>query len=500
MSNKITYSSLKLSEEDHEAYEKALANFNLGQFCGLFVDGNEKMPFAMSMRDTLTDFDPSDTSRIVSRFIVPDALDIELAITHATSACKKIEKMGWERRLEILLNMQPLIANRAHNIAATLTYEIGKTRGEAYAEIYEVSAMIDAYKRFANEQNFWQWPLSDGMDAPFEKTMVSMQPLGGPVAIIGPFNFPFALVANSAMAAFLAGNPIIIKGSVDAPLAGLEWRNIMVDAGVPEEACLYLTGPGKQVGDALIRSRNIAHIGFTGSREIGFHISHLRAEMGLPNTITAEMGGKNAVVVTENANLEAAANGIIKSCIGFSGQKCSAVSRVYVARKIYRHLIAVLLEKARGQKIIVGDPKLRETTLGPLISAKGKNWHNRIGEIVLTQKGSIYKLSATSADGLNNVGHFVLPFMASDISHNHPVARDEHFTPFFTVHPVDTLEEAVNKVNDSPYGLCAGIFTTIEDEMDYFEDNVEAGVTYVNRRAGATTGAWPTIQAFGGWK
>ena len=131
MSNKITYSSLKLSEKDHEAYEKALANFNLGQFCGLFVDGDEKMPFAMSMRDTLTDFDPSDTSRIVSRFIVPDALDIELAITHATSACKKIEKMGWERRLEILLNMQPLIANRAHNIAATLTYEIGKTRGEA---------------------------------------------------------------------------------------------------------------------------------------------------------------------------------------------------------------------------------------------------------------------------------------------------------------------------------------------------------------------------------
>lgn len=503
MGMQITYSSLQLDEGAHQSYEQALKHFALWRMpYGLFLEPPEQY-FPNSPRELLHDHDPSDSDISIAKFLIPNSQDIEICIAKSRVTCETLKQLGWEKRLEILCRARAIIARRAYEIAACLTYEVGKTRREALAEVYEVIAMIDAYERFTREEEFYRRELAHGFASPYEKTFTTMEPLGGPVGVIGPFNFPFALVANGAICSFLAGNPFIVKAPEESPISSLMWCEIIWEAfnsDVPATACMFLAGPGEVVGDALVRSRDIAKIAFTGSREVGMHINRVRTNMSMPNSVIAEMGGKNPVVITCYANLQNAAEGIINSVVGFGGQKCSAASRVYVQNGAYTALIIAILDEVRKNPIVIGDPKLRMTRVGPLISKAKVEYHNAMASKVLGQGGLIFKLSNTNLEELPEQGHFVIPYMAGLMDHNDPIACREHFTPFFTVHIVKSLQEAVQRANDTPFGLCAGIFSENQEEIEYFLHNIRAGNKYVNRTAGATTGAWPTIQTFGGLK
>jgi 1-pyrroline-5-carboxylate dehydrogenase len=216
-----------------------------------------------------------------------------------------------------------------------------------------------------------------------------------------------------------------------------------------------------------------------------------------PKPCIVEMGGKNPAIVTAKADLEEAADGIVRSAFGFGGQKCSANSRVYVERRVHDELVRLLVQKT--EQITIGDPLARENWLGPIIDERAVERY--LAAVAAARRdGRVLVGGERLSDGDLARGTFVEPTIVGHLSADHRLLQDELFVPFTAVHAVDSLEEAVRLANDSTYGLTAGVYSEDASEIDSFLDTIEAGVLYVNRAAGATTGAWPGVQAFGGWK
>jgi acyl-CoA reductase-like NAD-dependent aldehyde dehydrogenase len=257
----------------------------------------------------------------------------------------------------------------------------------------------------------------------------------------------------------------------------------------------YVSGTGGEVGAALVGDRRVAGITFTGSYEVGMDIFRKVAAGPWPKPCIAEMGGKNAAIVSRNADLEREALGIARSAFGLSGQKCSACSRIYVERSVARELRQRLAEQAA--KVSVGDPTRREHWMGPVIDAKARDRYRKCVEN-LQRHGEILAGGRTLEEGALSRGFFVAPTVAA-APHDYSLWRDEKFIPLVLVGEVDSVDEAIARANDSDYGLTAGIYGS-PAEIARFHDRIEAGVTYANRPQGATTGAWPGYQPFGGWK
>jgi len=317
----------------------------------------------------------------------------------------------------------------------------------------------------------------------------------GVFAVISPFNFPMALAAGPIAAAVMSGNTAVYKPSTAAPLSGVNLVQAFHDAGVPAGVINMVMGPGETVGDELQTNRGIDGIVFTGSYEVGFRLFK-SFSTSWPRPCIVEMGGKNPVIVTRSADLEEAAEGIMRSAFGFGGQKCSANSRVYVEKPVHDELVRLLVEKT--EKITIGNPIPRENWLGPIVDAKAVARHQ--GAVAEARRdGRVFTGGEHLTDGDLARGFYVEPTVVG-LPATHRLFRDELFAPFTAVAKVDSLDEALALSNDSVYGLTAGVYSEDPSEVARFLDEIHAGVLYVNRRAGATTGAWPGVQAFGGWK
>jgi 1-pyrroline-5-carboxylate dehydrogenase len=217
-----------------------------------------------------------------------------------------------------------------------------------------------------------------------------------------------------------------------------------------------------------------------------------------PRPIITEMGGKNPAIITASADLDEAAEGVMRSAFGFDGQKCSANSRVYVERSVARSFVDKLVERAKGIK--VGDPTERDNWMGPVINERSLGKFTTAVDEAKRDGGTIEVGGEVLADPGTERGYFPSPTVVTGLPLSHRLFHDELFVPFLVVGEVDSLDQALSEANDTPYGLTAGIFSQDDDEIRRFLDTIQAGVVYVNRRAGATTGAWPGIQSFGGWK
>jgi 1-pyrroline-5-carboxylate dehydrogenase len=269
-----------------------------------------------------------------------------------------------------------------------------------------------------------------------------------------------------------------------------------IAAGVPKGVVNMVMGPGDTVGQALQGHPGIDGIVFTGSYEVGMKLFHGFSK-AWPRPCIVEMGGKNPAIVTRNADLDEAAEGIMRSAFGFGGQKCSANSRVYVERPVHDELVRLLVEKT--EKIQLGDPLVRANWLGPIIDQRAVDRHQTaVSEA--RRDGTVFTGGEHLTDGDLSRGFYVEPTVVGGLPTSHRLFRDELFAPFTAVAAVDSLDEALRLANDNVLGLTAGVYSEDKAEVKQFLDNIQAGVTYVNRRAGATTGAWPGIQAFGGWK
>jgi 1-pyrroline-5-carboxylate dehydrogenase len=272
---------------------------------------------------------------------------------------------------------------------------------------------------------------------------------------------------------------------------------VLREAGVPAGVVNLVTGPGETVGAEVQENPGIDGLVFTGSYEVGMKL-YTSFTRDYPRPIITEMGGKNPAIVTASADLDIAAEGVMRSAFGYDGQKCSANSRVYVDRRVARDFIDRLVE--RTQKITVGDPTRRENWMGPVINERAlRKFTDAVAE-ARRDGGTIEVGGEVLRDDANGRGFYPMPTVVSGLPLDHRLFRDELFVPLLVVGEVDSLDEALERANRSAYGLTAGIFSGDQADVRRFLDTIQAGVVYVNRRAGATTGAWPGIQSFGGWK
>jgi 1-pyrroline-5-carboxylate dehydrogenase len=484
---KITYSSLAtLGEDFHRSFDNALVHERkrLGDTHTMFIGGK-----GVKAAKTFDDINPANPEQVLGRFPCGGPDHVRKAVAIAKNALPFWRELGWAARISFLRKTAEIMSKHQFDLAALLTLETGKNRFEAIAEVSESVDLILYYCQQLETYKGYEMPLG-GTNG--ERTKTLLKPFGV-FGVIAPFNFPLALSAGPAAAALITGNTVVFKPSSDTPFTGLRMYEIIHRSGIPVGVFNLVTGSGSDAGQELVDNENIDGMAFTGSREVGQTIlAQFTAKR--PRQCICEMGGKNPCIVMPTANIDDAAEGVMRAAFGMGGQKCSACCRVYVHQNVAKQFTEALVAKTAA--IRIGDPADRETFLGPLIneSAIGKFERGvKLGKKdgTLVAGGKLLK---------DRPGFFVEPTIISDITPKSKWFDEEFFAPLLAVNTVKSLEEAIDLCNASKFGLTAGIFTQIEDEQREFFDRIEAGVTYCNRRGGATTGAWPGVQSFGGWK
>jgi 1-pyrroline-5-carboxylate dehydrogenase len=490
---KITYATLRNDNEElHALYDAGVeqSRAGLGGAHRNLIDGRSVDGSA----GTFEVSSPIDRDIRLGTFAKGDRADVQNAIDAARRAVPAWRNTPWRERLTILKAAAELISERQMKYGADMAVEVGKSRLEALGEVEEAADLIRYYAKTMEDNGGYDHAMDNLGDLAVH-TRTILRP-HGVFAVISPFNFPMALAVGPISAALMAGNTVVYKPATVASLSGVNLVQAFVDAGVPAGAVNLVMGPGDTVGDELQTNPGIDGIVFTGSFEVGFRIFKSFSTVW-PRPAIVEMGGKNPAIVSRKADLEEAAEGIMRSAFGFGGQKCSANSRVYVERPVHDELIRLLVEKT--EKITIGDPIERHNWLGPVIDQKAVDRHQQaVGEA--RKEGKVYIGGEHLTDGALSRGFYVEPTVVGGLPTSHRLLRDELFVPFTAVAPVDSLDEALRLANDTIYGLTAGVYSEDPTEVTKFLDEIEAGVLYVNRRAGATTGAWPGVQAFGGWK
>jgi 1-pyrroline-5-carboxylate dehydrogenase len=487
---KITYATLRNDNEQlHASYDAGLATARgeLGGTHGVFIDGKWR-----PAKETFEKRSPIDGA-LVGRFARGTRQDVRDAIAAARAAAPGWAATPWLERIEVMRRMAELISERQMELAALMAIEVGKNRLEALGDTEECADLIRYYcDQLAANEGF-DHPMGNLGDTTVHTRSV-LKP-HGVWAVISPFNFPLALAGGPSGGALVAGNAVVFKPSSDAPLCGVKLAEIAEAAGLPHGVFNIVTGPGETVGVELEENEGIDGLLFTGSFEVGFSHVFKTFSKRWPKPVVVEMGGKNPAIVSAKADLEEAAEGVMRSAFGYGGQKCSACSRVYVAEPVYDAFLEALVAKTKA--IAIGDPTDRKIWLGPLVNAgalakydKAVAEAGRDGRIVVGGK----HLAGYGTD------LYVAPTIVADLPADHRIWRDELFVPLVAVGRYKTLDEAIEGSNDTIYGLTAGFFSEDKEEIEAFERKIEAGVIYINRRAGATTGAWPGIQPFGGWK
>lgn len=491
---KLTYATMySPPEELHIEYERALARVKqqMGAEQAMIIDGADILA-----KNTFKDLSPINQDWLLGKFPKGTTDDARKAIDAALLAFPGWAGLAWQERLKIMRRAADLIDERIFEFAAVLSLEVGKNRMEALGDIAEAAELIRyACNQCEANQGFVIRMGKDPLPAHEAQNISKLVPYGVWV-VISPFNFPAALTAGPSGAALIAGNTVVMKPATATPWTVRLLAECYRDAGVPNGAINFITGPGSTVGEELINNPNVAGLTFTGSYDVGMHIYRIFAEGPYPRPIILEMGGKNASIVSRKADLSEAALGIVRSAFGLQGQKCSANSRVFVERPVAKDLLDLLQESTN--KLTVGDPTERDIFLGPVISRSSyKDFQDFCRE--LSNAGRLLTGGEVLTSGDLGKGFFCQPTIATDVPPDHRLWRQEMFLPITMVHAVDSLEEAMALANDSLYGLTSGFYGA-EDETEWFFANVQAGVNYANRPQGSTTGAWPGYQPFGGWK
>ena len=489
---KITYATLSADNEElQSAFDAAVERVRgeLGRSYPMIIGDEER-----TRDETFEDRSPIDKEIVVSRFPVGTRHDVQDAIAAARAAFPAWRDLGWRQRLELMRRAADLISERQFEYAAYMSFEVGKNRLEALGDVEETADLLRYYSDEMERNDGFSRPM--GSLSPTEKTRSVLRP-HGVWAVISPFTFPMALSGGPAAGALIAGNTVVMKPSSDAPLMGWLFVQVLREVGVPSGVVNLVTGPGETVGAELQENPGIDGMVFTGSYEVGMSL-YKGFTTDYPRPIITEMGGKNPAIVTASADLDEAAEGVMRSAFGFDGQKCSANSRVYVDRRVAGEFVRSLVERAK--QITVGDPTSRESWMGPVINERALRKFTDAVEEAKRDGGTIEAGGEVLREGDTGRGHFPTPTVVTGLPLTHRLFREELFVPFLVVGEVDSLDEALEHSNSTAYGLTAGIFSRDQGEIQRFLDTIQAGVVYVNRRAGATTGAWPGIQSFGGWK
>jgi 1-pyrroline-5-carboxylate dehydrogenase len=485
---KVTYSTLASPDPLlHQLYDEAVADFydNAGQTYPMFINGEER--FA---DDTFAKISPVNTDVVMGYFQKGSVQDANDAVAAATAAFPGWRDTPWQERVAIMRRAADLLSERLFKIGAIMSIEVGKNRLEALGDVEETADLI-RYNCDAMEANDgFSRPLKNESERHHNRSV--LKPYGVWV-VISPFNFPAALAGGPAGAALIAGNTVVFKPATDTPFTGWLLTEAFRDAGLPPGVFNFVTGGGRTVGQTLVDHPDVAGITFTGSYDIGMSILRSFTSGKYPRPCVAEMGGKNPAIVSNKADLDKAAMGCMRSAFGLQGQKCSALSRLYVHKDVKDEFMKKFVDLT--SKINIGDPTDVNNWMGPVVNESAyKDYQAFVDD--LRQHGEI----VYGGKVLEGNGYYVTPTIADNVDPDHTLWKQEMFLPIVMVEEFEDFDEVMKKANDVDYGLTAGFFSEDEDEIQWFLDNIEAGVLYVNRPSGATTGAWPGYQSFGGWK
>ena len=490
---KVTYATLAAGQtaEFSKAYDNALeaVRGRLGKTYPNLIGGRE-----VTASETFLDTSPSDTRIVLGRFQSGTRDDARAAIDAARAAYEKSWRdMPWRERVAYVRRIAAAIEKRRFELSALMSMEVGKNRLEAMGDVQETADLMTYYCDQVEQHQGYEVPMQTLSER--EQNRDVLRPYGV-WAIISPFNFPMALAGGPASGALLGGNTVVFKPATDTPMTGFGLAEACREAGLPDGVFNYVTGPGSRLGEELITNPGVDGVLFTGSKDVGFGI-YRRFATQYPKPCIAEMGGKNPAIVTSTADLDEASEGVLKSAFGLQGQKCSACSRIYVDRRVAKEFTDRLIEKTG--KIVIGDPALKENWLGPVINRSSYDKYAKYVEMGRKDGKILIGGEQLKGEPLSH-GYFVKPTIIAGLPKDHALAAEEMFLPITCVWEVDSLDEALTLANRTEFGLTAGLFSKDDAEIKKFFDRIEAGVVYVNRRAGATTGAWPGINPFGGWK
>src|SRR5215207_9422517 len=431
---------------------------------------------------TFDSYNPS-TGELIDSFPRSDAADVERAVAIASAAWEEWRLVPAPQRGNILFRFAQLLERDKAGLSELMTREMGKVKAEAGGDIQEAIDM-SYYMGGEGRRLFGHTTPSELRD----KFMMSVRMPVGVVGAITPWNFPIAIPAWKLCPALVCGNTVVLKPAEDTPLLAQRFVDLLAEAGVPEGVVNVVHGFGEEAGDALVRHPDVPIITFTGSRETGVLVTKAAAD-GLKH-VHLELGGKNAIVVMDDADLDLAVDGIVWSAFGTAGQRCTAASRVIVHEVVYGELQSKLV--ARAERMRIGPPWEDDTDVGPVINETAVEKIHHYTEIGKDEGAKLL----TGGERVDGQGFYYRPTVFADVDPQMRIAQEEIFGPTTSLIPVRSFEEAVRAANSVRYGLSSSIFTRDVNKAFKAMRDLQTGITYVNA---GTTGAEVHLP-FGGTK
>ncbi|MFN2456009.1 MAG: L-glutamate gamma-semialdehyde dehydrogenase [Pyrinomonadaceae bacterium] len=432
---------------------------------------------------------PAQRTEVVGRFQKATKELANRAVETAFETFKTWSRTSAEERAGLLFRVTALLRERKHEMSAWMIYEVGKTWAEADGDTAEAIDFCDFYAREMLRYGAPQ-PLTK---VEGEENELQYIPLGVG-CVIPPWNFPLAIMAGMTVAAAVTGNTVVLKPSSDAPMIAYKFYEILEEAGMPAGVVNFMTGSGAEVGDVVVDHPLTRFIAFTGSKEIGLRVNERAAKVNEGQIwikrVVAEMGGKDAIIVDADTDLDEAATGVVQSAFGFQGQKCSACSRAIVHTDVYDSVLDKIVE--RTEKLRVGDPTDGATNMSAVINQKAFKTINEYIEKGKAEGGRV--VAGGGADG--EQGFFIEPTVIADVKAGSTIEQEEIFGPVLAVIRAQDFDDALKIANDTQYGLTGAVYTNDAAKLERARREFHVGNLYLNRKC---TGALVGVHPFGGF-
>ncbi len=473
-------------EENARAMREALARVKaeLGRDYPLVIGGER-----IETGDFLESFNPARKTELVGRFHKANVELARGAVEKASETFKSWRNTPADERAALLFRVADLLRERRHYFSAWMVHEVAKTWAEADGDTAEAIDFCDFYARemlrYAGAQ-----PLTkiEGED-----NQLSYIPLGVGV-VIPPWNFPLAIMAGMTVASVVTGNTVVLKPSSDAPTIAYKFYELLEEAGMPPGVVNFMTGSGAEVGDTVVDHPHTRYVAFTGSKEIGLRINERAAKAHEGQIwikrVVAEMGGKDAIVVDADTDLDEAATGVVQSAFGFQGQKCSACSRAIIHTDVYDSMLEKIVE--RTEKLKLGDPDDLTTGLSAVINLKAFKTINDYIERGKADGGRVVAGGGSDGEG----GYYIEPTVIADVKPGDTIEQQEIFGPVLAVIRANDFDDALRIANDTEYGLTGAVYTNDTEKLARARREYHAGNLYLNRKC---TGALVGVHPFGGF-
>lgn len=473
-------------EANRQAYLEALKKVEseLGQDYPLIIGGER-----ITTEQKITSYNPANKTEVVGTVSKANQELAEKAMQVADSTFNTWKKVDPVVRAEVLFKAAAIVRRRKYELCAWLTKEAGKPWAQADGDIAEGIDFLEYYGRQMLAIKDGQ-PLNEN---PGQINKYSYIPLGVGV-VISPWNFPFAIMAGTTIAAAVTGNTVLLKPASTTPVIAYKFMEILEEAGMPAGVVNYIPGSGAEVGDYLVDHPRTRFISFTGSRDVGLRINQRASVLNEGQIwikrVIAEMGGKDTIVVDDDADLELAAQSIVTSAFGFSGQKCSACSRaVVVGDQAYEKVLNRVVELTN--ELIVGDPTNEETFVGPVNDSGA---FKKISEYIEIGKGEGRLVAGGNYD--DSKGYFIHPTVFSDVDPQARIMQEEIFGPVLAMTKAKDFDEAIDIANNTVYGLTGAVISNNRFHLEKAREDFHVGNLYFNRGCTAATVGY---QPFGGF-